>query len=136
VTIQAAPWHWTTGRAHNPRRCALCLLERLAVRLGLARHEEDRALTAAELAEVGWIALGTAVHTPTGSGWVVEKVLSDGTSLTAGSTFPIWCAVGAVDSRYLVQPARPEGGEPRWWARDQVTVAVAQFADAGGSGRA
>lgn len=41
LEIQVEPWHyrWADfGRAHNPRRCILCRLERLTVRLGLAHY--------------------------------------------------------------------------------------------------
>lgn len=41
MTLQTAPSHWTWTRLHNPRRCLLCWTERLAVRFGLAKFEED-----------------------------------------------------------------------------------------------
>lgn len=41
LIIQTAPTHWRYDRPHNPRRCILCLVERLAVRFGFARFEED-----------------------------------------------------------------------------------------------
>lgn len=47
LEIQSAPWHWRWDRAHNPRRCALCWLERLAVKLGLAHVEPDTAIAVA-----------------------------------------------------------------------------------------
>jgi hypothetical protein len=41
IVVQTEPSHWTTGGWHDPRRCLICLAERLYVKLGLAVHEED-----------------------------------------------------------------------------------------------
>lgn len=41
IEIQAEPWHYRWDKPHHPRRCLLCRLERLAVRLGFAHYEPD-----------------------------------------------------------------------------------------------
>jgi hypothetical protein len=41
LVIQAAPWHWRWNELHHPKRCVLCRIERLAIRLHLAHYEVD-----------------------------------------------------------------------------------------------
>jgi hypothetical protein len=41
IVIGLEPSHWSKGHWHNPKRCLICLAEKLYVRLGLADYEED-----------------------------------------------------------------------------------------------
>ena len=42
IVLQVEPDHWAPrGKVHYPKRCVLCAVQRLGLRLGLIESEED-----------------------------------------------------------------------------------------------
>ena len=42
IYLQIEPTHWRWDKPHHPKRCVLCWVERIGVRLGILKIEDDR----------------------------------------------------------------------------------------------